>query len=125
MRIRFQIFSLLFAFILLLTCTALFGMAKTSTTEPMAGGPASPAADLVWIAKADEATSCNAGSGIDIDSMGHSLIQSGVKILQKKKFHDNKMHILSCGADKGALNGYLISKKELPRALALGFKEVQ
>lgn len=97
-------------------------------TEPAASTAAAAKSptngDSVWVGKSDKAISCAKQRGIDVDDMAKELIGGQVQVLAKKKLHDSKMRIQMCGVDKGDMNGYLISKKDLDKAKELGFSPV-
>ncbi len=113
-----------------LVCLNSYGAAKPSPTHSKnAPSPGLTelhvATDEVWIGKGDQATSCNADSGVGLDAMGRDLALAGIKFTQKQKLHDANAHIQMCGSDKGVMNVYLIKKSQLPQAQTLGFNEVK
>jgi hypothetical protein len=81
-------------------------------------------ADSVWVGKSDESKSCGTERPVALDAMEAELLHADIKIFAKKKLHDTKMRIQMCGIDKGDLNGFLIAKKDLDKAVGLGFKPV-
>jgi hypothetical protein len=109
---------------------AALGAAKSNrpSAAPASALPATSAAaqeQRIWVGKSDSAQSCNVNSGISLDKMGADLNRAGIKYVEHKKMPDDKMHIQMCGADKGTMNIYSISKDDLPKALGLGFAEVK
>lgn len=91
-----------------------------ATSSAVSAGAAGD--EFVWVGKSDEAKSCESDGGIELYTMENDLKTAGVKVLDKKKFHDNKMRIQMCGADKGTWNGFRISKKDVDKAKTKGFE---
>ena len=110
-------------------CTKIFAIALiiiTSSAHAASTANETAAATSIWVVKNDQAKSCEKGSGIALSAMEKELKLAGIKVLQKKKIHDGKMHIEMCGAEKGTKNGYLIGKKDADKAVkGLGFQPVQ
>lgn len=78
----------------------------------------------VWVGKDDEAKSCAKDRGIPLETMETILSGAGIKVLARRKVPDGMARIQMCGADKGEMNGYQISRKDLDKAKNLGFKPV-
>lgn len=103
-----------------------YGMSKRAPSNDQQQAPAATSAqeESIWVGKSDSAISCQKSRGIELDKMSADLALASVKVLAKRKLHDGKMRIQMCGVDKGDMNGFLIPKKDLEKALALGFKPV-
>lgn len=97
---------------------------KAPVTAAEPAPPTTVQADTVWVGKTDKAMSCAKERGVDIDDMAKELTTGKIQVLAKKKLHDGQMRIQMCGVDKGDMNGYLISKKDLEKAKELGFEPV-
>ena len=98
-----------------------FAFAKKSSDSELS--PTDP--NLLWVGKSNEAKSCQTEKGVDIDIMAKELSNAGIKVYTRKIFPLSVMQLQSCGADKGDLNGYLISKSELEKSIQLGFKLIK
>lgn len=110
--------------ILLLLTNSAWAMSKKAPTPPPVNDPGMSAAaklDTTWVGKSDLAKSCEKTRGVSIDIMSDELSKAGIKTYAKRKLHDGMMRIQMCGADKGDMNGFLIEKKDLDAAKALGF----
>ena len=85
-------------------------------------GLAQPAQDneTVWIYKYDESKQCAVNSGLELKAMQKELKK--IKVLSAKKQPDDKMRTAVCGAPTGIMNSYEIPKKDLNKAIKLGFK---
>lgn len=81
--------------------------------------------EIVWVKRSDGALSCAMEKAQALEEGRKELNSAQVKVLDAQKTHDGKMHIQMCGAPAGSENSYLILKRDLNKALALGFKEVQ
>lgn len=108
----------------------LYSMSKKAASPPApeAQVPVPTAPDQIWVGKSDNAKSCAANPGdrgVELDLMAAQLHDAKIQILAKKKLHDHKMRIQMCGTDKGDLNGFLISRKDLEKAKELGFDPLQ
>lgn len=113
----------------LLTVSATsFAFAKKSApaveSNADAGGnsSSSSAVDGVWVSRSDGAFSCSADSGQSVDDGSRELKKAGIHVLNSKKSGDGKMHMQMCGAPSGRVNSYLISRTDLTRAAALGYR---
>ncbi len=78
--------------------------------------------DSQWVVQSDDSKSCEQDSGISLTQGARRLKQNQIVILKSSKETDGKAYIQMCGAYQGGLNAYLIPKKELEKALKLGFK---
>lgn len=88
--------------------------AIASEQEPSTSGK-------IWVAKADNATSCNTVKAIAIEAHARELAKHSVKQFAQKKWSDGKMRIEMCGAAKGTKNAFLIDEKDKEKAKAAGF----
>ena len=104
-----------------------FAMSKKQATQSYSDNQ-SPTVqtppDMLWVGKSDQAKMCAKERGIDADLMAAGLKKANIQIASKKKLHDTKMRIQECGTDKGDMNGFLISKRDLDKAKELGFTPV-
>lgn len=91
--------------------------------EPALSSERQERQDAVWITKADGSKSCEKDSGQSTEQGGEELKKAQVKILESKKGSDGKMRVQMCGVPSGSVNAYKILKADLPKAIALGFKE--
>lgn len=105
--------------IALIYAVSSWGMGKKALTT----SSETPDSTTQWVGKSDAAKSCEK-SAISLDTMANELKKKDVQVFAKKKVHDGKMRIQMCGADKGDMNGFLISKKDLEKAKSLGFEPV-
>jgi hypothetical protein len=119
-RAGFGIFASL---ILLSWSLQAFAMAKKPLTEADRVPQAASTEDSVWVGKSDGSKSCEKDA-VSLDASARELKGAEVKILAKKKLHDGKMRIQSCGADKGTLNGFLIPKSDLEKAQHAGYDPI-
>ena len=97
---------------------------NTGATATSQGQTQAQNQERIWVGKNDTATSCNINSGISLDEMSRDLGRGAIKVFEKKKVPDSQPRIAMCGVDKGTVNGFLILKKDLPKAEALGFKAI-
>lgn len=77
----------------------------------------------VWVKRSDRGMQCSPGSGQSLDEGAAELRKAGIEVLKAERGHDQKMRIQVCGASTGRENSYLIYRKNLPKAIFLGFKE--
>lgn len=106
-----------------------------SSAQPPAGGDASGAMSsslsgayngpTVWITRPDGAQQCAPGTGQSLEASSSELQKAQVRILGSQKGGDHKMHAQMCGIPSGKTNTFQIPKEDLPKAVALGFHEVQ
>lgn len=101
-----------------------YGMSKRAPSADPQQTSTAAQEETVWVGKSDSAISCQKTRGIEIDKMASNLTAADIKIYAKRKLHDGKMRIQMCGVDKGDMNGFLIPKKDLEKAVALGFQAV-
>lgn len=78
--------------------------------------------DLIWVIKSDESKQCE-GQGTALEQAKQEAEASGIKVYDIKKSDDQMMHIQVCGASTGSTNALQISKSDLKKAEAIGFKE--
>ena len=87
--------------------------------------PSTKSEETVWVAKSDLSVSCDPKSGVDLSQGAEQLNRAKIPILDSQKRSDGQMHVQVCGASKGILNAYLISKKYLEEAQTLGYQELK
>jgi len=75
----------------------------------------------LWVVKSDRSKSCEATSGISVDTDQESLSKKSVQVFESRKGDDGQMHVQMCGADTGKLNAYLILESDLEKAKEVGF----
>lgn len=103
-----------------------FAMGEKAPTPAAGSGEtasSSSSADSVWVAKPDGSQSCSAGSGQTLDVGAEQLKQANIRVLSSHKMSEAKMHMQLCGIPTGVSNVYEISRADLARALALGYRE--
>jgi len=76
----------------------------------------------IWVFKKDGSQSCGLMPGDSIEGAKTQLEKAGVKVIEARKQSDGKMHIQMCGADTGQVNQFKIDKKDLTKAIALGYQ---
>lgn len=81
--------------------------------------------DSIWVGKSDETRSCATQGGVELDAMGTELEKAKIHVLEKRKIRDKNMRIQMCGADRGNMNSFLISKSNLEKAKTLGFRAIK
>ncbi len=75
----------------------------------------------VFIYKYDGSKQCEKKTGMSIDEMKAELL--GIKIFSMSKKSDGQIRVQVCGALTGKANVYEVSRKDLLKAEALGFKK--
>lgn len=76
--------------------------------------------EVIVIGKSDNSLQCGYNVGIPLDTMAKEL--EGIAILKSEKKHDGLMRIQSCGAPTGMMNVYSIYRKDVKKAVKLGYK---
>ena len=76
--------------------------------------------EVVLIAKTDGSLQCGYKIGIKLDHMASEL--ANIEILKTEKKHDGLMRIQSCGAPTGMMNVFHIHRKNVRKAVKLGYK---
>jgi len=76
--------------------------------------------EIILISKSDNSLQCGYNIGIAIDNMSKEL--AGIQILKFEKRHDGLMRIQSCGSPTGMMNVYHIYRKDVKKAVKLGYK---
>ena len=96
--------------------------AKAPVTKGAApvSGPTS-SADHVKVYKADGSLQCGQGKAVSLKDMEKDL--QGIQVFSSANKNDGMMRIQVCGAPTGNSNVYEIDRKDLDKALSLGFKE--
>lgn len=89
---------------------------------------ASSSDDRVWITRSDGTLQCDDATGAGahdvIAGAKAQLTKKGVHIIESKKRNDGKLRAQMCGMSTGNETSFLIPKKELAKAKALGFEAV-
>ncbi len=83
--------------------------------------PNPPANITVKVFKYDGSQQCSMGKQISIEEMKKDL--KDIKVITQAHLNDGLMRIQLCGSPTGYANVYEISKADLEKALALGFRE--
>lgn len=78
--------------------------------------------DRVMVFKYDGSLQCGMGKPIPLSDMQSELKAKKINVHKSKSEHDGLMHIQMCGSPTGQANVFEISKKDLAKAEALGFK---
>jgi hypothetical protein len=76
--------------------------------------------EVILIGKSDNSLQCGYNVGVTMESMAEEL--DGIQILKTEKRHDGLMRIQSCGAPTGMMNVYYIYRKDVKKAVKLGYK---
>lgn len=79
--------------------------------------------NLVIVYKRDGSKQCGAGKTIPLTQMSRELSSQSIKVVKEEHAHDGRMYIQVCGGPTGYINIYHIYKKDLKKALKLGFKQ--
>jgi hypothetical protein len=79
--------------------------------------------ESVWVLRSDGALSCSPDEGVSLIEGAKKLEDAQIPILESRKGSDGKMHIQMCGASKGSTNAFLIPRKDLPKAISIGYQE--
>lgn len=85
--------------------------------------------DRVWITRPDGSLQCDEkieGTALDpVVKAKEELAKKGVHILEAKKANDGKMRAQMCGMTTGNETRFLVPKKDLTKAKALGFEAIR
>jgi hypothetical protein len=76
--------------------------------------------EVILISKSDNSLQCGYNVGVTLENMAQEL--NGIQILKAEKKHDGLMRIQSCGAPTGMMNVYYIYRKDVKKAVKLGYK---
>ena len=100
-------------------------LAVLSMDAPHSFAVAAKAEESVWVTRPDGSESCETGADTaeSLEKGRRILRQAKIKVLAAKKGDDGKFHVQVCGAPTGGLSEYLIPKKQLEKALILGFQK--
>lgn len=79
--------------------------------------------EVIAVAKSDNSLQCGYNIGITIEVMAKELV--GITILKTEKIHDGLMRIQSCGAPTGMMNVYNIHRRDVKKAVKLGYKVLE
>jgi len=113
--------------VLLLTVLGLIGCThgncrsqkQKDATKEVSMNQSSP--DHVRVYKADGSLQCAMGKPISVVEMQKQLGE--IQVFSATNKHDGMMRVQVCGAPTGNCNVYEIDRKDLQKALSLGFKE--
>jgi hypothetical protein len=105
-----------------LTGAAQDGNLGSKSPNPIESEASSKAAQLkVRVYKPDGSLQCGMGHKIPLEEMEREL--KGISVSSRINQNDGLMRIQVCGAPTGQCNIYEIDRKDLAKALNLGFKE--
>lgn len=76
--------------------------------------------EIIAVGKSDNSLQCGYNVGVSLDEMAKEL--EGIKILKSEKKHDGLMRIQTCGAQTGMMNVYSIYRKDVKKAVKMGYK---
>lgn len=76
--------------------------------------------EIILIGKSDQSLQCGYNVGMTIEQMSKEL--EDIHILKTEKRHDGLMRIQSCGAPTGMMNVYSIYRKDVKKAVKMGYK---
>ncbi len=86
---------------------------KTISEQDMAN-------EIILVGRSDQSLQCGYNVGLSLQQMAQEL--EGIEILRTEKRHDGLMRIQSCGAPTGMMNVYSIYRKDVKKAVKLGYK---
>lgn len=76
--------------------------------------------EIILVGKSDQSLQCGYNIGMTMERMAQEL--NGIQILKTEKRHDGLMRIQSCGAPTGMMNVYSIYRKDVKKAVRMGYK---
>jgi len=76
--------------------------------------------EVIAVAKSDNSLQCGYNMGITLEAMAKEL--EGITIIKTEKIHDGLMRIQTCGAPTGMMNVYSIHRRDVKKAVKLGYK---
>lgn len=76
--------------------------------------------EIILVGKSDQSLQCGYNIGMTLERMAQDL--AGIQILKTEKRHDGLMRIQSCGAPTGMMNVYSIYRKDVKKAVRMGYK---
>lgn len=82
---------------------------------------ATKAPDRIWVARADGALQCEAGSGETPERAAETLKKAGILVYSSRKGSDGQMRIQLCGSPTGTRNEIQIRGRDRAAAEKLGF----
>lgn len=86
---------------------------KTISEQEMAN-------EIILIGKSDQSLQCGYNVGLTLEQMAKELVD--IHIVRTEKRHDGLMRIQSCGAPTGMMNVYSIYRKDVKKAVKMGYK---
>lgn len=90
---------------------------------PAAAQGPSPA-ETAYVYKPDGTLHCDPSPEVTLESMAEELIRSGIRVRTRRKSHDGREGVAVCGNPTGSINVYEIDATDLPKALGLGFQQL-
>jgi hypothetical protein len=81
--------------------------------------------DSIQVSKPTGERQCSVGKAEPLDQVLTQFKKNKITVYESHTQADGLMHTDLCGAPGGNVNVFTISKKDLTRALKLGFKEVK
>ena len=87
--------------------------AKTISEQELAN-------EIIVIGKSDQSLQCGYNIGMSLNQMAQEL--EGIQILRTEKRHDGLMRVQSCGSPTGMMNVFFIYRKDVKKAVRLGYK---
>lgn len=76
--------------------------------------------EIIMVGKSDLSLQCGYNVGVTLERMAKEL--EGIHLLKMEKRHDGLMRIQSCGAPTGMMNVYSIFRRDVKKAVKLGYK---
>lgn len=76
--------------------------------------------EIILVGKSDQSLQCGYNVGMTLERMAQEL--TGIQVLKTEKRHDGLMRIQSCGAPTGMMNVYSIYRKDVKKAVRMGYK---
>lgn len=79
----------------------------------------------IWVSKSDNAVQCGSKKDVIPLSVAQAeLKKSKIRVYARKKIHDDRPRIQSCGTDNGSQNAFLVDPGALDQALAIGYQKI-
>lgn len=79
----------------------------------------------IWVSKSDNAVQCGSKKDVIPLSVAQAeLKKSKIRVYARKKIHDDRPRIQSCGTDSGSQNAFLVDPGALDQALAIGYQKI-
>ncbi len=94
------------------------------TAAPPPAAPKTSPPGSVQVYKASGDKQCGTGQATPIEKMKDILTKNKVTVLEAHTQNDGMMHAQLCGSPSGEIHVFSISKSQVKKAKALGFKQL-